>query len=267
MMIKFSLLMCLYEKEKPQYLNRCLKSINDLTVSPAEIVFVKDGPLTVELDEIINSFKSSADIKIISLPENVTLGPARAAGVEAAGNEWIAIMDCDDLCKPDRFEKQLSMIDKNPALGLIGGQIVESGGKTRAVPLEHDDIVRFSKKRNPFNHMTVMFKREAVLSAGNYRLFPWFEDYDLWTRMISNGTICANHSDILVDVAVDRNTYGRRRGAGYIRLEWRMQKQLKTLGLIGTAGFLRNIIIRIPVRLLPGGILKRIYRVFARKST
>ena len=276
-MIKFSLLMCLYEKEVPECLCQCLNSINNLTVFPDEIVIVKDGPLTPELEEILNNHRYperstiSDNISIISLPKNVTLGPARAAGVEAAKHEWIAIMDSDDICRTDRFEKQIRMIENDPELGLIGGQInefiddPEEPLASRTVPVNNADITRFAKKRNPFNHMTVMFKRDAVLKAGNYRYFPLFEDYDLWTRMIKDGTMCANHPDVLVDARVTESTYSRRRGLGYIRSEWKMQKQLKKLGLINLCVFMRNVAIRVPVRLLPGKMLAPAYKKFTRK--
>ena len=277
-MVKFSLLICVYAKDSPEYLKECLESLGASTVSPDEIVIVKDGPVTEALEEVFSLFRQNGHhsaepctcINIITLPENVTLGPARAAGIEAAKNEWVAIMDSDDICRPDRFEKQLKMIEENPNLGLIGGQISEFTDSAdnkvskRIVSLTHDDIVSFAKKRSPFNHMTVMFKRSEVLCAGSYRLFPWMEDYDLWTRMIKNGTICANSPDVLVDARIDKKTFMRRRGAGYIRSEWRMQKQLKSLGLIGFAGFLRNVILRIPVRLLPGRLIACVYRGFAR---
>jgi len=270
--------MCLYEKENPEHLEQCLNSLCELTVLPNEIVIVKDGPLTDDLEGILlthpllDMAQNSIAINIVALPENVTLGPARAAGVEAATHEWVAIMDTDDVCRSDRFEKQLKMIEQSPELGLIGGQIAEFTDvpeqtiTTRIVPTSHEDIVKFAKMRNPFNHMTVMFKKQAVLEAGNYRFFPWFEDYDLWTRMIKNGIICANLSDILVDARIDNETFGRRRGVAYIQAEWNMQKQLKKLNLISTVEFSRNVAIRQPVRMLPSGLLASVYRTFVRKD-
>jgi len=286
-MVEFSLLMCIYEKENPEYLRQCLESINVLTVLPNEVVIVKDGPLTDELEEVLSSHRfpeivqsgtqspmqHAVSIKTVALPENVTLGPARAAGVEAATHEWIAIMDTDDICRPDRFEKQIRLIEQNPELGLIGGQISEFTDtpeqtvSTRAVPTNHAEIARFAKVRNPFNHMTVMLKKEAVMKAGNYRLFSWFEDYDLWTRMINSGIICENLPDVLVDARIDKDTFGRRRGFAYIRAEWNMQKQLRALGLINWIQFIRNVALRIPARALPRGVLASVYRVFARKAT
>lgn len=267
---QFSLLMSVYAKENPDFLSRCLDSILAQSVLPDELVIVKDGSLTGELDAVLAGLQFPGELQIIALPENVTQGPARAEGVKVAKHEWIAIMDSDDICLADRFEKQLQMIRDNPELGLIGGQIAEFLDDpehivaTRTVPVSNEDIVAYAKKRNPFSQMTVMFRRELVLAAGNYRYFPWFEDYDLWARMIKNGTVCANHPGILVYARAGGGMVGRRRGRSYIKSEWRMQKQLKSLGFIGFFGFWRNAALRIPVRLLPEKMLAAVYKRFAR---
>jgi hypothetical protein len=179
-------------------------------------------------------------------------------------------MDSDDICRPDRFEKQIEMVAKNPELGLIGGQISEfrddpdHGIAVRAVPLEHDAIIEFAKGRNPFNSMTVMLRRDIAIKAGNYEYFPMFEDYDLWVRMIKNGAICANHPDVLVDARVGSGMYERRRGMPYVRAEVQMQKTLLGLGLISKGRFIKNIVLRVPVRLLPGKLVAKMYNVFVR---
>ena len=269
-MHKFTLLMCIYAKENPVFLTQCIKSVMNQTVIPDEWIIVKDGPLTNELEAVLSNITYPGIIKQIALPQNVTLGPARAIGVEEANNDWIAIMDCDDICRHDRFEKQLAMIGFNPDFGLIGGQIaefIEDPGHViakRNVPTEQIDIIKYAKRRNPYNHMTVMFKRELAIQVGNYRYFPGFEDYDLWTRMMRNGVICANHPDILVDARVGSGVYGRRRGVSYIKSEWRMQKQLKKLGITNAMEFMRNCAVRIPVRLLPERALEAAYNRYAR---
>lgn len=270
-LIKFSLLICVYAKENPTFLLQCLDSILSQTVVPDELIIVKDGPLPDELESVLSGLVFPNDVNVIQLPENVTQGPARAAGVEAAKYEWVAIMDSDDICRPDRFEKQLRMIEEHQELALIGGQIAEFADNpenikaTRSVPLEHDEIASFIKKRNPFNSMTVVFNRDVALHAGNYRYFAWFEDYDLWARIIKNGARCANLPDILVDARVGNGMYARRRGTSYIRSEWRMQKQLKTLGIINIFGFIRNVITRIPVRLLPQRAIAAVYNRYIRR--
>ncbi|MCL2365855.1 MAG: glycosyltransferase [Oscillospiraceae bacterium] len=270
--MKFSLLISVYAKENPHFLKKCLDSISSQTMLPDELIIVKDGPLPSVLERVLSDFHFPNDMQIIALPKNITQGPARAIGIEAARNAWVAVMDSDDICRPDRFEKQLAMIESNSELSLIGGQISEFGDNpddalaVRKVPLSHDDIVTYAKCRNPLSQMTVMLKRDLAISAGNYRYFPCFEDYDLWVRMIKNGAICANHPEVLVDARVGGGMYERRRGIAYIRYEWKMQKQLLRLGYIGFFRFILNLAMRIPVRLLPGKLLAQLYNMFARSK-
>ena len=263
--------MSVYEKENPIYFNECIYSVLSQTVLPDELIIVKDGPLTDDLEQIIQGVVFPNSFHVISLPANVTQGPARAEGIKLAKHDWIAIMDSDDICAPDRFEKQLRMIESDERLSLIGGQISEfrddpkNASASRSVPCDHASIVNFVKYRNPFNCMTVMMKRELVLRAGNFQYFPFFEDYDLWVRMIKAGAVCANHPDVLVKVRVGAGMYARRRGMSYIRFELRLQRTLKELGIINAAEYIRNIAARIPMRLLPEKALVYFYNKFLRK--
>jgi len=239
-------------------------------VLPDELIIIKDGPLTDELESVLSRVCFPNDLKIMALPENITQGPARAIGIEAARNAWVAVMDSDDICRPDRFEKQIEMIARNPELGLIGGQIAEFIDDpaqvlaVRKVPLNHNDIAAYARSRNPFSQMTVMLRRDLAVEAGNYRYFPCFEDYDLWVRMIKKGAICANHPDVLVDARVGSGMYERRRGVAYVGYEWKMQRQLLSLGFIGVGRFIKNLALRVPVRLMPGKLLAVMYNKLVR---
>jgi amylovoran biosynthesis glycosyltransferase AmsE len=107
---EFSLIMCVYVGEFPHFFAQSVKSILMQTVLPAEWIIVKDGPLSDELEAVINQIRFPGELRTIILPTNVTSGPARAAGVRIAKHDWIAIMDSDDICMPDRFEKQWRLI-------------------------------------------------------------------------------------------------------------------------------------------------------------
>lgn len=261
--MKFTVLLCTYAKDNPAHLEECLDSLISQTILPSEILIVKDGPLPIELDGVIKSFPF--EVQIISLSAHQTLGLARAEGVKAATHDIIALMDSDDIALPNRFELQLAELAKNPKIDILGGQIAEFNDNpahahaVRKVPLAHKDIAKLAKRRNPFNAMTVMFRKQAALEVGNFWYFPGFEDYDLWVRMIKNGAKCQNCEDILVYARTGSGMYSRRHGLNYIRHEWRMQRQLRSLNFIGKWRFMINIAARIPVRLLPKKLLEQVY--------
>ena len=270
--VAFTLILCTYKKDDPLHLLNCLDSILAQTVLPDEMIIVKDGILTEPLEAVLTGFSFPNTLIYLALPKNVTLGLARAAGLSAAKHEWVALMDSDDVCLPERFETQLALIHSNhnaDIIDIIGGQIIEYDdipGKAvsiRNVPITHEEILICAKKRNPFNAMTVMFKRSLALQAGNFRKLPGFEDYDLWMRMVKNGARCANCPEVLVHARIGNGLYKRRSGLGYIRSEWRMQRNLRKLKITSRAEFIRNILTRIPVRLLPQKWLERVYARFS----
>lgn len=271
--IKFSVLMSVYKNEKPDYLREALESVVQQTVMPNEIVIVKDGLLTEELNAVINEYseKYPALFKIVAFEKNRGLGLALKDGVLACSYEYIARMDTDDICKPNRFEKQIKYLEKNPRIALLGTWIKEfSKDKNKPdtitkLPCEHQEIVRFAKSRNPFRHMTVIFNKQAVLDSGNYRDFLWFEDYDLWVRMIQKGYEVANLSDFLVDVRADSNMFARRGGIKYLKQDIRFQRLLLNNGFINIFQYINNVVIRSLVRGLPNSFRVLVYKNLLRR--
>lgn len=271
-MFLFSVLMSVYKNEKLCNLKEAMNSVLNQTILPNEIVIVKDGPLNEEAELYLDQISNEYDfIKFVNFDKNVGLGLALRAGVIACSNEFIARMDTDDIAKIDRFEKQINFLKKNPQISLLGTCIeefsiaLEKPDTKTLLPLTHDEIVSFSKKRNPFRHMTVMFKKSAVLECGNYRDFLWFEDYDLWVRMIDNGCKVANLPDILVSVRADKDMFARRGGWKYLKQDIKFQKFLLDIKYITKKSFFMNLVIRTIVRLIPNSIRNKFYTVFLRK--
>ena len=268
----FSVLISSYCKDDPAELALALRSVwDDQSVKPAEIVIVKDGPLSAELDVVIDDFTKSAPVKIVPLPENRGLGLALAIGVENCSYNLIARMDGDDLSLPDRFEKQVAFMEKNPEVAICGGMIQEFFGSPdnivskRTLPLSDPEIRKFCKWRSPFNHVTVMFRKEAVLDAGNYQHFLSYEDYWLWARLLCNGCKSANLPDVLVNVRAGENMLNRRRGWRFFTAEINLARKLKSIGILSAFEMSRNMIFRAPARLLPGWLLGWLYSRFCRK--
>lgn len=270
--MKFSVLISSYCKDNPAELALALKSIwDDQTRKPDEIVIVKDGPLTEELDSVIDGFAQTAPVKIVPLPQNRGLGLALAEGVTQCTHELIARMDGDDISRHDRFEKQFAFMEQNPEIAICGGVIrefVDSPGNvvgTRSLPLSDKEIRTFCKWRSPFNHVTVMFRKSAVLEAGNYQHFLSYEDYWLWARILQNNFKAANLPDVLVDVRAGEDMLKRRKGWRFFTAEINLAQKLHAIGILNKSEMLRNIMLRATVRLMPGWLLSRVYALCCRK--
>lgn len=211
--------MSVYEKEDPDYVKQSIDSMLDQTLSPNEIVIVKDGELTEELDQIIETYQSSnSDLfTIVPLSENLGLGRALNEGLKACRNELVARMDTDDISIPERCEIQVQKFRENSEFSIIGSNIDEFYDdpdeivSSRIVPAEHKDILRFSKRRNPFNHPSVMYKKSDVMEQGGYGDYRRNQDLDLFVRMLNNGCIAGNIQQSLVLFRADKDNFKRRK--------------------------------------------------------
>ncbi|WHZ31950.1 glycosyltransferase [Desemzia incerta] len=216
---KFSVLLSVYQKEKEEYLSNSLQSIINQTVVPDEIILVEDGPLNRNLDDVINRFVAEYPglFKIVKLEKNVGLGLALNEGLKNSSHELVARMDTDDIAKPNRFEKQLQAFETNPQFSIVGSNIDEFVSdpsnvvSRRVVPEKNSAILKFSKRRNPFNHPSVMYKKSDVLSSGGYRDFRRNQDYDLFVRMLNNGYIGFNIQQSLLFFRADAGNLNRRK--------------------------------------------------------
>lgn len=269
----FSVAMSVYGKDDPRFFDRALQSITEeQSVVPAEIVLVCDGPLSEGLDSIIDKYRSRYDcFKIIRLSENKGLGNALKLAVENASNDLIARMDSDDVSLPDRFEQQLAYFAEHPETDIVGGDITEFIGDEsnvvgkRCVPESDAAIKEYMKKRCAFNHVSVMYKKKAVLDAGGYKDWFWNEDYYLWIRMQLNGCRFANTGTVLVNVRVGEEMYARRGGKKYFDSEYGLQKLMLRNKMIGIPVFAENVCKRAVIQLLlPNRIRGWVFRKFAR---
>lgn len=271
--IQFSVLISVYKKEKPEYLKTALQSIIKQTLKPTEIVIVKDGLLTQELDDCIKEYEKQYPelIKIIAFKENRGLGLALRDGVNVCKYDYLARMDSDDIAKPERFAKQFQYLKQHPETALLGTWITEFSKDENKpdtlteLPCTHQEILKYAKKRNPFRHMTMVLKKEAVIKAGNYRDFLWFEDYDLWVRMLQKGYISANIPEYLVNVRADEEMFARRGGWQYLKQDYRFQQLLLNSKFITCKQFIRNIFYRSIVRIMPNKLRIIFYKKVLRK--
>ncbi len=259
---KFSVLMSVYINEKPEYFDECMKSLLNQTVLPDEIVLVYDGPVSQGIEKLVEVYNDKYEgiLKIKKNETNKGLGLALADGVPLCSYDLIARMDTDDICRADRFEKQLDYLVENPTVDVVGCHILEFDKDqsdivaAREVPLKHDDIVKYQKKRSAFNHVTVMMKKEAVLRAGNYKNAPLMEDDMLWADMILSGAVCANIDDYLVYVRTGDGMIERRGGFSYFKKYKKGRKMILDTGFISFFDYIKTLVVQLVIALVPNSI-------------
>lgn len=271
--LKFSVSMCVYGKDNPDWFQIAIDTILNQSCPPDEVVLVVDGPVPPVLDAIICAYEQNPVFNVIRLPQNMGHGEARRTGLAACKNELVAIMDADDISASTRFEKQLAAFAADPELAIVGGNITEFIGEpenvvgARVVPGDDASIKVYMKKRCPMNLVTVMFKKSMVEQAGGF--VDWYceEDYYLWLRMALADMKFANLSDTLVNVRVGADMYRRRGGVRYFKSERRLQKYMRKNGIIGFGTYLSNVIKRLIVQvLLPNRLRGWVFKKFARRA-
>ncbi len=273
-MAEFSVLMSLYIKEKPEYVEQCFQSLLRQTVKAAEWVVVEDGPLTEELYAVLEKYEKEYPglLKRVPFKENRGLGLALQSGVPECTYDIIARMDTDDICREDRFEKQLAEFEKDPDLDIIGSHIDEFEDTPdtivakRLVPVTDAEIKKYQKKRDAFNHMTVMYKKKAVLDAGNYQSCPLMEDTYLWCRMMKNGVKCMNVDDSLVYARIGKDMFDRRGGWAYFKKYKTGKKMVYDTGYISWFDYASVIVIQFFVALVPRRLRGWIFKKMLHKK-
>ena len=270
--MEFSVLMTVYDKEKPYNLRKSLLTSYQQTIKPTEIILVCDGELTQELYDEIERIKSEIPIlKVYQLDTNVGSGPASRFGVEKCNKDLIARMDSDDYSVETRFEKQIKAFEENPNLIMVGTNILEKNTEFTAlktVPEKTEEIREYSKFRNPFNNPSSMMKKEYILKVGNYRKFRYLEDYDLTVRLIHDNPTkdFLNIQEPLVVMQTDDSSYLRRGGLLYVKTEFFLQVDFYKRGYLTKFELCRNIFVRNIVRVMPNSVRKLIYKKKMRES-
>lgn len=268
-MDKFSVLISVYYKETPEYLDQCIESIwSHQTLKPNEIILVQDGPLSEDLTKTIEKWSSiiKDKLKIVNLPINSGLAKALNFGLEFCSNELIARMDSDDIALPDRFEKQVCYMTKNPDIAVSSGQIEEWDNELinkfslRTLPTSPSGCEKFAKSRSPINHPCSIFRKSIIKSLGGYpTIYP--EDYALWGTVLNNNYQISNLPEILLKMRVG-NAFSERRGFEFLKGEIYLFRYFLKIGFINKRQYIKNIITRSIVRLSPKKIKLFIYRNF-----
>ena len=256
----FAVLMAVYYKDNVSLFEMAVKSVFRNSLLPMQFLIVVDGPLTVELNNIVKRLKIDfPSLEFLELKENKGLAIALNEGLKLIRFPWVIRADADDYNLPERFFTLAKVLEKNPNLDLLGSAILEVDEEGREIayrnpPQCKDEIRKYIKFRSPFNHMSVVFKLKKVLELGGYPNIFLKEDYALWANFISHDSIVKNIPNVLVRVTAGNEMYKRRGGLRYVRSEIELQKFLIKLGLQSkfggiVAGSLRSIVFLMPNRI------------------
>jgi glycosyltransferase involved in cell wall biosynthesis len=262
----FALLVSVYDGDRPDYVRRALRSaVADQTVRPDQVIIVRDGPVHAELasclDEIMTNCVSP--VTFLPLEQNSGLGPALDRGLAASWYDVVARMDADDIAMPRRFEVQLPLIAEADIVGAGLLEFIENTDQIvgqRVPPIDPGQIARYARMHDPFNHPTVVYRRQAVLAAGGYGDHPLMEDYALFARMIQGEARTVNVAEPLVFYRVGETAFRRRGGTALLRSELRLQREFLRSGFTSPAEYVRNVLIRGSYRLIPWWLRRAVYR-------
>ncbi|MCD7955285.1 MAG: glycosyltransferase [Lachnospiraceae bacterium] len=271
----FSVLMSVYQKENPDYLDRALKSnLDDQTLQPDQLVLVCDGALNPALDAVIQKYeeKYAKVFETHRLEKNGGLGNALNYGLQFCKYELVARSDSDDVCLPDRFKKQITYMESHPEVSASSGTIDEfdtdynKPQRVKHMPLTNEDILEYTKKRNPLNHMATVFRKSDVIEVGSYQQIQYLEDYYLWVRLLAAGKKLGNLDDLLVHACVGNGMVERRGDKRYIEGWSKMDKYMIKHGMMSQGQHIVNIGKLWIWCLVPGKVRTMIYEKVLRRN-
>ena len=184
----------------PAYLREAVDSVLCQTLRDFELVIVEDpsprsaeGVLRQLDDPRVRYFRNE---RRLSMVESLNLGLSYAKA------DLVARIDADDVCHPQRLEKQIEYLRAHPEISVLGTQlaVIDRHGSRlgyRAYPTDSDAIRKAMPRFNPLAHPSVVYRKAAVIEAGGYR-YPVNEDYELWCRLAQRGVRFANLAEPLL---------------------------------------------------------------------
>lgn len=268
----YSVLMSVYYKEKPEYLKQAMESMIHQTIPMNDFVLVCDGPLNAELDAVIAEKEQELGnvLNVVRLKKNGGLGNALNVGIRHCKNELVARMDSDDISYPGRCAKQIQIFNQKAEISICSGTVEEFStipqkvDAKRILPETNEQILKFAKKRNPFNHPCVMYKKSAVQAVGSYQDFYLLEDYYLWIRMLTAGYQGYNVQTPLLQMRAGNQMYKRRAGWKYCKSQVRLLYYMYDKNIINIFEYVSFSIGRMLMAVIPNKIRTFIFKKYLR---
>ncbi len=272
-MEKYSVLMSIYHKDSPNELKLSIDSMLNQTIPCDQFVLVEDGPIGEDLSDVVDAYekKYSGLFNVIKLKENSGLGKALDAGLNECRNDLVARMDADDISLPTRCEKLLNLFENNPILALAGTNIDEFYDdpknivSSRVVPSDYESIVKFIRRRSPFNHPTVMFKKSEVVRCGGYGKMRRKQDLDLFSRMINMNCYALNINESLLLFRSNEGNFKRRKSWEYCKSYIDVEKENYKRGYCSLWDLIVVTVGQMIIHFAPMWLMKKISDTYLRK--
>ncbi len=188
---KITVLMPAYNAGK--YICEAIQSVLAQTYTDFELLIINDG----STDDTLSKILSIKDPRIVLVnKEHEGVAAALNTGLNLASTYYIARFDADDICMPNRLEKQFTFLETHPDYVMVGSDaeyLLENGEflfKFTCIAHTNEEIQQQMYFYCPFIHSSVMYKRDLVIQSGGYNIHAHhFEDYLLWTSLARTGKL------------------------------------------------------------------------------
>jgi hypothetical protein len=221
--VAFTCLVPVWGGDDPAAFEAAAGSLAASTLAPDATVIAQDGPLPAPLLAAVERAAEVLKARRVVSDEARGLHNNLNHAMKTVETPYVARFDADDINLPDRFAAQVAFARRHPGLAALGGAILEFSpdGRVRRkpAPTTHEAVLRFAAWRNPINHMTAFFRRDAFLAAGGYPNIPLKEDYGLWLTMLAHGERLDNLPQVLVHVRLGEHFHRRRAGLNNLASE------------------------------------------------
>lgn len=214
-----SVLISVYKKEQPDFLDRALQSVwDDQTLRPDQIVLIQDGPLGIELEKVIERWKVKLGDVLTILKNETNLGLTKSLnrGIHKIKTDLIARMDSDDISSPDRFRLQHDYLSMHPEIHILGGSLQEFDDANDCLTIRHypqtpREARRYISKASPLAHPTVMMRSEIFRNGLKYNeKYRTSQDIALWFDALRDGYNIANLEEVTIHFRRSRDVITRR---------------------------------------------------------
>jgi amylovoran biosynthesis glycosyltransferase AmsE len=262
----FSVLISIHKSLSPVYFQEAMQSVLDQSRPADEIILVEDGKLGRPLLEIIDLFKTKLNIVSLKLAKNLGLASALNLGLEKCSYDLIIRVDGDDICLPDRFEKQLNYMKDNPRIAAASCHVSEFNHDmtiklgSRQVPITNKDILKYARRRSPLNHPATIFRKSFVEKVNGYPNIRNGQDYALWSLLLVKGYILGNQDLELVKMRTGSELL-RKRGYEFFKKEIELLRFQRRINFISNFEMISGLFLRGFIRMQIPMIRSLFYKI------